>query len=142
MENLFTFNFLLGLGISIFITVGFDAILHGLSHGSHSLLDFIWQDEINQRSKRTAYFGSITWHIIADVLIGIIIVLSVFTFSNKDIIVIVIITLILASMSIAQWMHIYAAFQVKGNVVLGLSILSILQISLTTIVVGAILIFL
>lgn len=64
-------SFVSAMEAGIIITVGFDAILHGLSHGEHGFLDRFWKEESSQRSSKTKFVNSIVWHIIADVFVAI-----------------------------------------------------------------------
>jgi len=55
--------------VGISVTVGFDAVLHGLSHGGHGILDFLWDTEASERITQTSLVSSVTWHVVADVFL-------------------------------------------------------------------------
>jgi hypothetical protein len=138
MEYIESIEFWLALGLAIFLTVGFDSILHGLSHGDHGFVNRLWEGEKNQRSDPTLYINDIGWHIIADIVIGIIIVIGLFSFKINELNELVLFVLVLGLLSFSQWIHAYAAYQVKGRVIAGLGILSITQILIASSLVSII----
>jgi len=127
---------LLAMLIGICVTVGFDAILHGLSHGGHGFLDSIWQNEKAQRVTSSKLFSSIFWHIFSDILLGLLLSLM-FAFLRSDhIITYILIGFIIGLIMAVVWIHVYAAFEVSVKVVISLAFLAIIQSTLASFAIG------
>ncbi len=129
-------SFVSAMAAGIIITVGFDAILHGVSHGEHGFLDRFWKEESSQRSSRTKLFNSIVWHIISDVLIAIFLTILYVGLKQENIIIWMGIGIITGCIVAASWMHVYAAFEVGGRIIAMLSFLAVIQITLASIAIG------
>ncbi len=122
--------------VGIVITVGFDAILHGLSHSGHGILDSFWRGESSQRSSNTNLFSKISYHVIADILLALVLT-SLITLTKLSglqgwIIVGVLVGLLMS----INWLHVYAAFEIGGKIVFLLATLAILQSTLASIGIG------
>ena len=124
------------VSVATLITVGFDALLHGLSHGSHGLLDALWRGEKTQRSSSTTLLGSVGWHISSDVLLGIVLALLIAFIEVNGLHGYVIIGLLFGCLAAMTWMHVYAALEVSGRLVTIPSGLGIAQFTLISVVTG------
>lgn len=127
-------TFLVALIFAILITTGYDAILHGLSHGSHNLVNIIWRGEHQQRKTSTIFISTIQWHIVADMLIGssvaflTYIVLQVTT----DIWTAILVLFSFGILASSYYIHVYSAYQIGVRSSLGLAVLAFFQIILTS----------
>lgn len=122
--------------VGIIVTVGFDAILHGLSHSGHGILNFLWSNEKFQRNSQTSIFSSILWHINADILIGVLLSILIALIQKPGVLSAVTLGLIVGLLLAAQWIHVYAAFETSKKVILGLGALTILQVILASIAIS------
>lgn len=130
---IFNLSFLVVFLVCIITSVGFDAVLHGLSHGSHNLVQSIWVQEKHQRTSSPIWFGSIQWHIFADFLIGLSVSLLSYISYQADIGIWTVLLVILSFglLSSSYYFHIYSAYEVSERSAFGLAALAFLQIILT-----------
>lgn len=129
-------RFLLATLVGIVITVGFDAVLHGLSHSGHGVLDSFWQGESSQRSSNTNLFNKITYHIIADVLLAVVLTLLITLTKLSGLQGWIIIGVLVGLLIGTTWIHVYAAFETDEKIVVLLATLAMLQSILASIGIG------
>ena len=129
-------GFVSALIAGIIVTVGFDAVFHGLSHGGHGFLDRFWKDETSQRSSTTVLGNGITWHIISDVLTAIFLTILLVGLGAESIATWVGAGVAVGGITASAWMHVYAAFEISGKIVVLLGSLAVVQITLASTVIG------
>ncbi|MFQ5630659.1 MAG: hypothetical protein ACE5I1_17955 [bacterium] len=129
-------KWLMALGAGVVVTIGFDAIMHGLSHGGHGILDSLWKDEKLQRSSSTILFGNIMWHVLADFLLGFVLSLLIAISQQKTLSAWIISGILLGFLMAIAWIHLYAAFEINGKTASILGLLSVLQATLASVVIG------
>ena len=121
---------ILAMAVCVIVTVGFDAVLHGLSHSGHGPLDAFWRSEPRQRDTPTIGPDSIFWHVAADVLFGLLLVVILIHIPNLTFIRGVLVGSIVGVLMAAVWLHVYAAFEIGLRISLVLGGLQIIQLSL------------
>lgn len=122
--------------VGIVITVGFDAILHGLSHSGHGILYSFWKGESSQRSSNTNLFNKITYHIIADALLAVVLTLLITLTKLSGLQGWIIVGVLVGLLIGITWIHVYAAFETSGKIVVLLATLAMLQSILASIGIG------
>jgi hypothetical protein len=118
-----------------FVMVAFDTLLHGLSHTGHGPLDTIWLEAKGERSSSLPFLSAIGWHVVADVLLGLLIFVLVAVLEISDLAWGALTGAVVGGIVALYWLHVYAAFETSGKTVAALAVLSLLQITLATIVV-------
>lgn len=118
-----------------FVTVAFDALLHGLSHTGHGPLDLIWQQAKGERTSKPAFLPAIGWHIAVDVLIGLLIFALIVVFGKSGIEWGAGIGAIVGSIVTLYWVHVYSAFETSGKTIVVLAGLSLIQVILASVAV-------
>jgi len=129
-------EWVLGSVVGVVVAVGFDALLHGLSHGSHGLLDQMWHSERSERVSPTVGLGAIGWHVIVDVVIGIALATLIALAAPVGLGVAVAIGALAGLCLLAVWGHAYASLEVRFATVLVLGGLALLQAILVGLAVG------
>ena len=129
-------SFLSAMVAGIIVTVGFNAVLHGISHDTHGFLDRFWKDESSQRVSKTVLFNSIAWHVISDVFIAIFLTVLISLLQQDNIAIWMGTGIITSGIVISVWIHVYAAFELGGRIIVILCFLAVIQITLASIVIG------
>ncbi len=124
------------MAAGIIVTVGFDAVLHGISHSTHGFLNRFWKEESLQRVSKTVLFNSIAWHVISDVFIAIFLTILISLLKQDNIVVWMGMGIIISCIVISVWIHAYAAFEIGGKLIVVLCFLTVIQITLASIVIG------
>jgi hypothetical protein len=120
----------------IAVTIGFDAILHGLSHGGHGILDSLWRSEKSQRKTGTRIFSGIAWHLTSDLFMGIVLALLVVLAGADELNEWIALGLLAGCLNMAAWLHSYAAFEIGGKLIFTLGSLAIIQSTLASVAIG------
>ncbi|MGB3717024.1 MAG: hypothetical protein WA996_21600 [Candidatus Promineifilaceae bacterium] len=118
-----------------FVMVAFDTLLHGLSHAGHGPLEPIWRQAKGERRSRPALLSAIGWHVVADVLLGLLIYVLVVVVGKSDLAWGALLGALVGGIVALYWLHVYSAFETSGKTVAALAVLSLLQITIATIVV-------
>ena len=126
---------LLAVLVGPFVMVGFDALLHGLSHAGHGPLESIWRQAKGERKSRPAFLSSIGWHVVADIFLGLTIFILIAVLGKSGLAWGAAIGAIVGGIVALYWVHVYAAFETSGKTVAALAGLSILQITLASMAV-------
>ncbi|MBW8010106.1 MAG: hypothetical protein FVQ83_02535 [Chloroflexi bacterium] len=134
MEDIIFQRWILAALGAMVITIGFDSVLHGLSHSGHGLLNKIWEQEDAERISSPRFFSSIGWHIFADAFLAIPLSLIIVLMAQPEIIWALWIGIIIGGIGAAVWAHVHAAFEVGRNLILTLSFLNLIQVILASIV--------
>jgi hypothetical protein len=122
--------------IGTLVTVGFDAILHGVSQGGHGILDRIWEGEVSERKTSPILLSEITWHIIADGILAIFVSLLIVLIQLPGIAWAILVGLCIGGISSVQWIHTYAAYETSWRVPVTLAALSVIQLILASIAIS------
>ena len=122
--------------IGILVTVGFDAILHGVSHGGHGILDRIWKGEISERKTSPVLLSEITWHILADGILAIFVSLLIVLVQQPGIAWAILVGLCIGGISSVQWIHTYATYETSWRVPFTLAALSVIQLILASLAIS------
>ena len=128
-------SLILAVLIGPLVMVGFDALLHGLSHAGHGPLESIWRQAKRERKSSPVFFSGIGWHIVADILLGLTIFILIAVLGKPGLAWGAVIGAIVGGIVALYWVHVYAAFETSGKTVAALAGLSILQIILASIAV-------
>lgn len=118
------------------VAVGFDALLHGLSHGGHGLLDAAWRAERAQRTAPTPLLGSVGWHVVADVALGLLIGAAVAIVRPQGLVGALGTGLVLGGLAAGTWLHAWAAFAMSGRIAVTLAALAVAQAALAALAAG------
>lgn len=138
MENFIFQRWLFAASATMVVTIGFDAILHGLSHSGHGLLDKLWQGETAERNAHPKIFSGIGWHIFADALLAVLISLLITQVGDPGIILVLAVGTLIGGIESVIWAHVYAAFEVGGKIIFTLGLLNFIQVILATMVANLI----
>lgn len=128
-------RWMLAAFLGMIVTVGFDAILHGLSESGHGILSGIWEGENSERKSATRFIFGIGWHIIADIALAITLSLIIVFLQQHGIGWAVGIGILIGGIMSTQWVHVYAAFEVGERVVFTLAGLGVIQTILASLVI-------
>ncbi len=125
----------LTIAIACLVQVGFNAIIHGLNHTRHNFLATLWKDESAERSSQPKIFSKIGWHILADILSGLLICVLLLTVNSNEVWSLARINLLITVLMTSVWLHIYSAFEIKFKTILVLAGLGFIQSTITGLIV-------
>ena len=128
-------RWLLAALIGPLVMVTFDALLHGLAHGSHGPLELIWRQAKGERTSKPALLSAIGWHITADAILGLLVFVLVAIFGRAGLGWGAGIGALVGGVVALYWVHVYSAFEVSGKTIAALGGLSIIQLVLASIAV-------
>ncbi len=118
------------------VAVGFDGLLHGLSRGGHGILDQLWHREQSERESPTAGPSAIGWHVLVDVVLGIVLATLVALAAPLGLAEAAAVGALVGLCQLVVWGHVYASLEVRAATALSLGGLAVIQGVLVGLAVG------